>query len=46
MDSVKSIPSDAYNYVYGQYGTVGVIVAGVVIVVAVVGVLTWLDRRK
>jgi hypothetical protein len=32
--------------VYGQYGTVGVIIAGVGIVVAIVSVLVWFDRRK
>lgn len=46
MDKITSFPGQAYDYIYGNYGTVGVIIAGVVIVVFVVGVLVWFDRRK
>lgn len=46
MDQILSMPGQAYDYVYGQHGTVGLIVVGVMIVVAVVSVLIWFDRRK
>jgi hypothetical protein len=46
MNSISSYPEQAYNYVYGSYGTVGLIVAGVGIVVAIVSVMVWFDRRK
>jgi hypothetical protein len=46
MDELVAMPGKAYDYVYGQYGTVGLIVTGVVIVVAIVSVMVWLDRRK
>lgn len=46
MNSLSSYPEQAYNYVYGNYGTVGLIVAGVGIVVAFVSVMVWFDRRK
>ena len=40
------MPGQAYDYIYTHYGTPGLIVAGVAIVLAVVGVFIWLDRRK
>lgn len=46
MSNLTSLPGQAYNYVYGNYGTVGLIVAGLMIVVAIVGTLVWFDRRK
>lgn len=46
MDRITSFPGYAYDYIYGNYGMVGLIVAGVGIVVAVVGVFIWFDRRK
>lgn len=46
MDSIIAFPGRAYDYVQGQYGTVGLIVVGVMIVVAIVGFFVWLDRRK
>lgn len=46
MDSIFSYPEQAYDYVNGRYGTIGLIVAGLLIVVAAVGVFIWLDRRK
>lgn len=46
MDQIISLPEHAYDYVYGQYGTIGLIVASLMIVVAIVGVFIWWDRRK
>jgi hypothetical protein len=46
MNSVLSYPGQAYDYVYGHYGLTGLIVAGVGIVVGVVSVMIWMDRRK
>jgi hypothetical protein len=46
MNNLTSLPGQAYDYVYGSYGNVGLIVGGVVVVVAIVSVLVWLDRRK
>jgi hypothetical protein len=46
MDTIISYPGMAYDYIYGNYGVVGLIVAGVAIVVAIVSLLIWLDRRK
>lgn len=46
MQTFTSLPGQAYDYVYGNFGNVGLIVAGVVIVVAVVSVFIFLDRRK
>ena len=46
MDEITSYPGMAYDYIYGNYGLVGLIATGVAIVVAIVAVLIWLDRRK
>ncbi len=46
MDSITSLPSQAYDYVYGNYGTVGLIIVGVAAVVMLVAIATWFDRRK
>ena len=46
MDSVLEIPSQAYDYINGQFGTTGLIFAGVMIVVGIVAVMIWYDRRR
>jgi len=46
MNDITSFPGRAYDYIHYQYGTVGLIVAGVMLVVAVVSVCIWFDRRK
>lgn len=46
MDQIITFPEQAYDYINGNYGIIGLIVAGVGIVVAIVGVFIWLDRRK
>jgi hypothetical protein len=46
MDNLTKYPGQAYDYIYGHYGTVGLIVAGVMIVVGVISIFVWLDRRK
>ena len=46
MNSITSYPSQAYDYVYGQFGLTGLIVAGVALVVSVVSMMIWFDRRR
>ena len=46
QEAAAALPEQVYDYIYGHYGTVGLIVAGVMVVVAIVSIFTWLDRRK
>ena len=46
LDKVASSPGQAYDYINSNYGLPGLIVAGVLIVVAIVGIMIALDRRK
>jgi hypothetical protein len=46
MEKISGYPDQAYDYIYGNYGTVGLIVVGVALVVAVVGIFIWFDRSK
>jgi hypothetical protein len=46
IDKVASSPGQLYDYINGNYGLPGLIVAGVIIVVGVVGIFIALDRRK
>lgn len=46
MSNLTSLPGQAYDYVYGNFGNVGLIITGVVIVVGIVAALVWFDRRK
>ena len=46
MDSIISFPGRAYDYIDSQYGQVGLIIAGLLIVVAIVSLMIWMDRRK
>jgi len=46
MDELLSYPGQAYEYINGQYGFVGVIFAGLVLVMSGMGLFIWLDRRK
>jgi hypothetical protein len=46
MDRLSSYPDRAYDYIYGNYGTVGLIVCGVAVVVAVVSIFIWFDRSR
>jgi hypothetical protein len=46
MREITSYPGQAYDYVYGNFGLTGLIVAGVAIVVAGVSMMIWFDRRK
>jgi hypothetical protein len=46
MSELTSYPAQAYDYVYGNFGLTGLIVAGVGIVVAIVSMMVWFDRRK
>jgi hypothetical protein len=46
MDDLLSVPARAYHHIETQYGTIGLMVAGLMIAVGVVSVLIWIDRRK
>jgi hypothetical protein len=46
MDKVASSPGQAYDYINSNYGLPGLIVAGVLLVVFIVGIMIALDRRK
>jgi len=46
MTDIIDFPGRAYRYIDAQYGTIGLIVAGLMIVVALIGVFVWMDRRK
>jgi hypothetical protein len=46
MNDMISFPSRAYHYVDTQYGTIGLIFAGLLVVFSFVGAMVWWDRRK
>ena len=46
METISKYPDQAYAYIYGNYGTVGLIVCGVAAVVAVICIFIWFDRSK
>jgi hypothetical protein len=46
MDQLSSGPGQAYDYIHAQYGMVGVIVAALLLVVGLLSVVFWYDRRR
>ena len=46
INKITSSPGQAYDYIQSNYGLTGLIVAGVVVVVAIVGIFIAFDRRK
>jgi hypothetical protein len=46
MNSIGKYPEQIYDYIYGNYGMIGLIVAGVGVVVAFISVMVWFDRRR
>ena len=46
MDALLSFPSRSYRYIDAEYGSLGLIMASLLIIVAAVCILTWADRRK
>jgi hypothetical protein len=46
MSEITSYPGQAYDYIDHNYGLTGLIVAGVMIVVGIVSMMVWFDRRK
>lgn len=46
MADLFSLPERAYRAIDAQFGAVGLIAAGLMIAVALIGVFIWLDRRK
>lgn len=46
MDIIFRVPVRAYDYVYGNYGWFGVLFAGLGIVLFIVAIMIWLDRRR
>jgi hypothetical protein len=43
---ILQLPGRAYDHIYGQFGWVGLTFAGLALVVTIVGVMIWFDRRK
>ena len=46
VNSLTSLSGRGYDYIHGQYGLSGLIAAGVIVVVALIGIFIWFDRRK
>ena len=46
LNAITSSPGKAYDYIYNNFGLTGLIVTGVVVVVAIVGFFIAMDRRK
>jgi len=46
MDDLFSLPGRAYDYVYSTHGYIGLLVAGLAVVVGIVFVFIFFDRRK
>jgi len=46
MDTLLEFPGRAYDYVNYEYGFVGLVMLGVGIVVGIVFVFIWMDRRR
>jgi len=46
MNRITNYPGQAYDYINGNYGLTGLIVAGVGIVVAVICLMVWFDRAR
>ena len=43
---ILHLPGQIHAYLYGHYGWFGVAFAGVGVVVLIVGVMIWFDRRR
>ena len=46
LNAITSSPGKAYDYIYAHFGLTGLIVAGVLVVVAIVGFFIAMDRRR
>lgn len=46
LDAISRSPGQAYDYIEGHFGLPGLIVAGVMIVLAVVSICIAFDRRR
>jgi hypothetical protein len=46
MGRITSAPGQAYDYIHTQFGMIGVIAAGLIVVVAALSVMFYFDRRK
>ncbi len=46
MDRLTSAPGNAYDYIHGQFGMIGVIAAALILLVGGLSVLFYFDRRK
>ncbi len=40
------LPGQAYDHIYATYGWFGVAFAGLGVVLAVIGIMVWFDRRR
>jgi hypothetical protein len=43
---ILRIPGQIYDHIYGSYGWFGVAFAALGVVLLIIAVLTWFDRRK
>jgi hypothetical protein len=46
MDAIFRYPAKAYEYVNGHYGFVGVLVAALLLIMFLLSVYFWFDRRR
>jgi len=43
---ILRIPGRMYDQVYGSYGWFGVAFGGLALIVLVIGIMVWFDRRR
>lgn len=46
VNEILELPIQAYDWVYGNYGFIGVMVALLLVVLTIFGTFVWFDRRK
>lgn len=46
MTDILSYPSRAFDYIQMQYGTIGLMFAALILIVGVISIFIWLDRRR
>ena len=46
MDSVLKFPARAYEYINYNYGFIGVLVATLLLIMFLLSIYFWFDRRK
>ena len=46
MDSILKFPSRTYDYVYGHYGSIGVLFGALILIMFFLSVYFYFDRRR